>query len=110
MRFDALAAKPGIVDPRKLGFVMRTLCAQHVFDETALEVFANDEESTILATDECLANSVRYTSFLFPTADVLPQLLKDPVLCASYTSRDSAFAKSIGKGMGQFEYLNAHPE
>ncbi|GKT48767.1 O-methyltransferase gedA [Colletotrichum spaethianum] len=110
MCLDALAAKTGIVDTRKLGLVMRTLCAHHIFAETALDVFANDEASTALATDERLANSVRYASFLFPTADVLPSLLKDPVLCASYASRDSAFAKSIGKGMGQFEFLNAHPE
>ncbi|WQF87967.1 Putative O-methyltransferase domain, S-adenosyl-L-methionine-dependent methyltransferase superfamily [Colletotrichum destructivum] len=110
MSLDALAAATGVVDTRKLGLVMRTLCAHHVFAETALDVFANDEASAALATDERLANSVRYASFLFPTADVLPGLLKDPALCASYASRDSAFAKSIGKGMGQFEYLNAHPE
>ncbi|TQN72058.1 O-methyltransferase gedA [Colletotrichum shisoi] len=107
---DALAAATGVVDTRKLGLVMRTLCAHHVFAETALDVFVNDEASAALATDERLANSVRYASFLFPTADVLPGLLKDPALCASYASRDSAFARSIGKGMGQFEYLNAHPE
>lgn len=110
MTLDALSAKTGIVDTRKLGLVMRTLCAHHVFAETSLNVFANDEASTALATDERLANSVRYASFLFPTADVLPGLLEDPALCASYASRDSAFSKSIGKGMGQFEYLNAHPE
>ncbi|KAJ4413755.1 hypothetical protein N0V82_008344 [Gnomoniopsis sp. IMI 355080] len=110
MTLDALSTKTGIVDTRKLGLVMRTLCAHHVFAETALNVFANDEASTALATDERLANSVRYASFLFPTADVLPGLLEDPALCASYASRDSAFSKSIGKGMGQFEYLNAHPE
>ncbi|GKT65341.1 O-methyltransferase [Colletotrichum tofieldiae] len=110
MHLDDLSAKTGIVDTRKLGLVMRTLCAHHVFAETALDVFANDEASTALATDERLANSVRYASFLFPTADVLPSLLKDPALCASYAPRDSAFSKSIGKGMGQFEYLNAHPE
>ncbi|KXH54119.1 O-methyltransferase [Colletotrichum salicis] len=110
MTLDALASKTGIVDASKLGFVMRTLCSHHIFAETALNVFANDEASTALATDERLTNSVRYASFLFPTADVLPGLLKDPVLCASYAPRDSAFAKSIGKGMGQFEYLNAHPE
>ncbi|KAF9877263.1 hypothetical protein CkaCkLH20_05529 [Colletotrichum karsti] len=110
MHLDALASKIGIVDANKLAFVIRTLCAHHIFAETSLNVFANDEASTALATDERLANSVRYASFLFPTADVLPNLLKDPVLCASYAPRDSAFAKSIGKGMGQFEYLNAHPE
>ncbi|KAL0929902.1 o-methyltransferase [Colletotrichum truncatum] len=110
MKLDALAAETGIVDTRKLGLVMRTLCAHHIFAETALDVFANNEASTTLATNERLASSVRYASFLFPTADVLPSLLKDPTLCASYESRDSAFAKSIGKGMGQFEYLNAHPE
>ncbi|KAF5510318.1 O-methyltransferase gedA [Colletotrichum siamense] len=110
MHLDTLASKTGIVDTNKLGLVMRMLCAHHIFSETALGVFANDEASTALATDERLANSVRYTSFLFPTADVLPSLLKDPVLCASYAPRDSAFSKTIGKGMGQFEFLNAHPE
>ncbi|KAF4773192.1 O-methyltransferase [Colletotrichum scovillei] len=110
MTLDALASKTGIADPSKLGFVMRTLCAHHIFAETSHDVFANDEASAALATDERLANSVRFASFLFPTADVLPGLLKDPVFCASYEPRDSAFAKSIGKGMGQFEFLNAHPE
>ncbi|KAK1994702.1 O-methyltransferase [Colletotrichum falcatum] len=110
MGLDALATETGVVDKRKLGLVMRTLCAHHIFAEIDLGIFANDEASTALATDERLANSVRYASFLFPTADVLPSLLKDPALCASYASRDSAFARSIGKGMGQFEYLNAHPE
>ncbi|KAH0420674.1 hypothetical protein CcaCcLH18_13885 [Colletotrichum camelliae] len=110
MRLSTLASKTGIVDANKLGIVMRTLCAHHIFAETALDVFANNEASTTLATDERLANSVRYASFLFPTADVLPSLFKDPDLCASYAPRDSAFAKSIGKGMGQFEFLNAHPE
>ncbi|KAK2036956.1 O-methyltransferase [Colletotrichum somersetense] len=106
----ALHMVTGVIDTRKLGLVMRTLCAHHIFAETALDVFANDEASTALETDERLSNSVRYASFLFPTADVVPSLLKDPALCASYASRDSAFARSIGKGMGQFEYLNAHPE
>ncbi|KAF6844643.1 O-methyltransferase [Colletotrichum musicola] len=110
MSLGALAAKTGIVDKRKLGTVMRTLCAHYIFAEPVPDVFANDEASTALATDERLANSVRYASFLFPTADVLPSLLKDPVLCASYAPRDSAFAKSVGQGMGQFEYLNAHPQ
>lgn len=110
MDLAALSAETGVVDTRKLGLVMRTLCAHRIFAETAIDVFANDEASTALATDERLANSVRYASFLFPTADVLPGLLKDPVLCASYGPRDSAFARSVGKGMGQFEYLNAHPE
>ncbi|KAI8271578.1 hypothetical protein K4K56_003204 [Colletotrichum sp. SAR 10_98] len=110
MHLDTLASKTGIVDTNKLGLVMRMLCAHHIFSETALGVFANDEASTALATDERLANSVRYASFLFPTADVLPSLLKDPVLCARYAPRDSAFSKTIGKGMGQFEFLNAHPE
>ncbi|KAK1456166.1 O-methyltransferase [Colletotrichum cuscutae] len=84
--------------------------SDNIFSETSHDVFANEEASTALATDERLATSVRFASFLFPTADVLAGLLKDPVLCASYEPRDSAFAKSIGKGMGQFEYLNAHPE
>ncbi|OLN93266.1 Demethylsterigmatocystin 6-O-methyltransferase 6 [Colletotrichum chlorophyti] len=110
MSLDALAAKTGIVDTRKLGLVMRTLCAHHIFAETALDVFANDEASTALAADEQLASSVRCASFLFSAADVLPSVLKDPALCASYAPRDSAFARSIGKGMGQFEFLNAHPE
>ncbi|KAJ0303660.1 hypothetical protein Brms1b_011553 [Colletotrichum noveboracense] len=106
MHLDTLASKTGIVDTNKLGLVMRMLCAHHIFSETALGIFANDEASTALATDERLANTVRYASFLFPTADVLPSLLKDPVLCASYAPRDSAFSKTIGKGMGQFEFLN----
>ncbi|OHE91113.1 O-methyltransferase [Colletotrichum orchidophilum] len=110
MRLEALASKTGVVDTGKLGLVMRTLCAHHVFTETTLDVFANDEASTALATDECLANSVRYASFVFPAADVLPSLLKDPVLCASYAPRDSAFSKSVGNGMGLIEYLNAHTE
>ncbi|KAJ0163409.1 Demethylsterigmatocystin 6-O-methyltransferase [Colletotrichum tanaceti] len=110
MGLDALAAETGVVDPRKLGLVMRTLCAHHIFAETAPDVFANDEASAALAADECLASSVRFASFLFPAADVLPSLLKDPVLGASHASRDSAFARSVGNGMGQFEYLNAHPE
>ncbi|KAK1985296.1 hypothetical protein LZ30DRAFT_686274 [Colletotrichum cereale] len=48
----ALAAKTGIVDTRKLALVMRTLCAHHIFAETDLDVFANGEASTALATDE----------------------------------------------------------
>lgn len=56
MTLDALASKTGIADASKLGFVMRTLCTHHIFAETSHDVFANDEASTALATDERLAN------------------------------------------------------
>ncbi|TDZ21310.1 O-methyltransferase gedA [Colletotrichum orbiculare MAFF 240422] len=107
---DDLASRAGIADTRKLALVMRTLCAHHVFDETALNVFANNEASGALAADENLASAVRYASLLFSTADVLPGILGDPVLCASYAAKDSALARSVGKGMGQFDFINAHPE
>ncbi|RYP34683.1 hypothetical protein DL766_002874 [Monosporascus sp. MC13-8B] len=104
----SLIAEQTGIEEQKLSRILRCLCSQHVFRQTATDTFANNAVSQALVGNEDLrAYIMLFALDIYSASDYLPVALTDAKFGSSYKVEETAFNLAVGTELPRWSWLEA---